>query len=331
MYPTLTATRITAANPAVITTAAHGLWAGATYRAIFSGTNCTPSLDGEQEITVTSTTQFTVPVAVTGAGTAGTVNLTAFATLDDLNKTLGSDNDNYGPEWNIGKVSLIDDTTAEFEREIGRALKGRRDEAFVVTKFGKTFSAKMRLVRPFKPLIKPLLALRGSDGGGAVTARRDAVMREDFSAAHLRAAFDASLRRLGMDHVDAILLHGPQVAIYADPELADLLLTLRRQGKARHFGASCDHWDEIPAALALPHVSILQLPYDLIERAGAGELGRIIAQRGIAVMAREVIRLQPAVLPVAAFAAAAAREDVATVVAGTGRLDHLAELASVCA
>lgn len=217
------------------------------------------------------------------------------------------------------------------EREIGRALKGRRDEAFVVTKFGKTFSAKMRLVRPFKPLIKPLLALRGSDGGGAVTARRDAVMREDFSAAHLRAAFDASLRRLGMDHVDAILLHGPQVAIYADPELADLLLTLRRQGKARHFGASCDHWDEIPAALALPHVSILQLPYDLIERAGAGELGRIIAQRGIAVMAREVIRLQPALLPVAAFAAAAAREDVATVVAGTGRLDHLAELASVCA
>ena len=124
MYPALTAVTISAANPTVITTLAHGLVVGASYRTVFSGTNCTPSLDGEQEITVTSTTQFTVPVAVTGAGTAGTVNLTAFATLDDLNKTLGSDNNNYGPEWNIGKVSLIDDTTAEFEREITRARGG---------------------------------------------------------------------------------------------------------------------------------------------------------------------------------------------------------------
>jgi len=217
------------------------------------------------------------------------------------------------------------------EREIGRALKGRRDEAFVVTKFGKTFSAKMRLVRPFKPLIKPLLALRGSGGGGAVTAQRDAVMREDFSAAHLRAAFEASLRRLGMDHVDAILLHGPQVDIYADPEVVDLLSTLRREGKARHFGASCDHWDEIHAALALPQLTMLQLPHDLIERASRDEVGRVIARRGVAVMAREVIRLQPTLSPVMAFAAAAARTDVAMVVAGTGRLDHLVELAKVCA
>ena len=142
MYPTLTATTITAANPTVITTLAHGLWVGATYRAIFSGTDCTPSLDGEQEITVTSTTQFTVPVAVTGAGTAGTVNLTAFATLDDLNKTLGSDNDNYGPEWNIGKVSLIDDTTAEFEREIGRARGGSNFAVVALGSSQRMFTGK---------------------------------------------------------------------------------------------------------------------------------------------------------------------------------------------
>src|SRR4051794_35398169 len=37
------------------------------------------------------------------------------------------------------------------EREIGRLLARRRDRAFVVTKIGKLFSRRMRLLRPFKP------------------------------------------------------------------------------------------------------------------------------------------------------------------------------------
>ena len=131
MYPALTISAISHASPTQVTTAAHGLVVGATYRAVFSGTNSSPVLDGEQELTVTGTTTFTVPVAVTGAGTAGTVNLSAFATLDDLNKDLGSDNNNYGPEWNIGKVALLDDTTAEFEREIGRARGNSGDFSVV--------------------------------------------------------------------------------------------------------------------------------------------------------------------------------------------------------
>ena len=121
MYPALAVVTISAANPTVIATAAHGLVVGATYRVTFSGTNSTPSLDGEQDITVTSTTQFTVPVAVTGSGTAGTVNFAAYCTLLDLNTSLGSDNNNYGPEWNIGKVGIIDAVSAEFDREIARA------------------------------------------------------------------------------------------------------------------------------------------------------------------------------------------------------------------
>jgi aryl-alcohol dehydrogenase-like predicted oxidoreductase len=214
------------------------------------------------------------------------------------------------------------------EREIGRVVRSRRDQAFVVTKFGKTFSAKMRMALPLKPILKPLLALRG--GGAAVTAQRGGAMREDFTASRLRTAIEASLRRLGMDHVDAVLLHGPSVAVYADPAVRELLSSLKKEGKARHFGASCDQWEEIAPALTLPDLTLLQLPYDLIERLAGDPAGKAIADRGVAIMAREVIRLQPALPPVAAFAAAAARPEVATVVAGTGRLDHLTELAAAC-
>jgi len=61
---------ITAGNPAVITTAApHGLTAGAVI--LISGSNSTPSANGERPVTVTGAYTFTIPLTTTGAGTAG--------------------------------------------------------------------------------------------------------------------------------------------------------------------------------------------------------------------------------------------------------------------
>jgi aryl-alcohol dehydrogenase-like predicted oxidoreductase len=214
------------------------------------------------------------------------------------------------------------------ERELGRVLKGRRDEAFVVTKFGKMFSPAMRLMRPFKPILKPLLAARGASQ--AVTARRDGVMREDFSPARLRGALEASLRRLGFDHVDALLLHSPPEDVYGDPGVADLFRALQAEGKVRHFGASCETWRDVAAALDIEGLTFLQVPYDLVARMATDPTARRLADRKIVVMAREVIRLQPGLSPPAAVAAAADQDIVTTVVAGTGRLDHLAELARIC-
>ena len=49
----------------------HGLTTG--HKVVISGSNSTPSLNGTHTVTVLSTTTFSVPVNVTGAGTAGTV------------------------------------------------------------------------------------------------------------------------------------------------------------------------------------------------------------------------------------------------------------------
>ena len=81
-------------------------------------------------------------------------------------------------------VNLLDTADiygqGDSEREIGRLLAGRRDRAFVVTKVGKRFSRKMRLMRPLKPLLKPLLA-RVKSAKGAVVGQRDANLATDFS------------------------------------------------------------------------------------------------------------------------------------------------------
>jgi len=211
------------------------------------------------------------------------------------------------------------------EREIGRAVRDVRDQVFVITKFGKRFSPAMRVLRPLKPVLKPLLAARGA--GSAVKARRDGVMRENFSPDWLRRALDASLSRLRFDHVDAVLLHSPPLEVFDDPQVAELFASLKASGKVTHFGASCDDAPDLEAAIRIPGLTVLQLPLDVIDYAARTGLMATIIERRIVVFAREVIRLQPTLAPIAAVEAAAARDGVSCVIAGTSRPAHLEQLA----
>jgi hypothetical protein len=77
---------ISAANPAVIATAtAHGLTTGD--MVTIAGSNSTPAIDGTWVATVVDSTHFSIPLAVTTAGTAGTVT---FNTEDFTNVLPGA-------------------------------------------------------------------------------------------------------------------------------------------------------------------------------------------------------------------------------------------------
>ena len=60
----------TAANPTVVSAANHGFETGDTVT--IAGSNSTPTIDGDRVVTVINANSFSVPVNVTGAGTAGT-------------------------------------------------------------------------------------------------------------------------------------------------------------------------------------------------------------------------------------------------------------------
>ncbi|MEU6074384.1 aldo/keto reductase [Micromonospora sp. NPDC047074] len=94
------------------------------------------------------------------------------------------------------------------EELLGRALKGRRDDVVVATKFGMDMHG-----------------LNGPDHG-ARGARR-----------YVARAVEASLRRLGTDHIDLYQLHEPDPGTPIDETLA-ALDDLVRAGKVRYLGNS---------------------------------------------------------------------------------------------
>lgn len=81
--PVATITANTLANPTVVTSVGHGLVTGEVI--LISGSNSTPTIDGERVVTVIDPDTFSVPVNVTVAGTAGTfIKVSTIGAVVDL-------------------------------------------------------------------------------------------------------------------------------------------------------------------------------------------------------------------------------------------------------
>lgn len=217
------------------------------------------------------------------------------------------------------------------ERIIGRTFRTRRDRVFVVTKLGKRFALRMRLLRPLKPILARLLRARRR--GSLVATRRGDNIGADFSPGRFAGALAASLRRLRFDRVDAVLLHSPSAAAIRADGVAEALQALVANGRARMFGVSVDDRAALEAALALPGLGMVQVPLDVAEAAGAPALLAAARARGVIVVLREVIRLQPGLAPPAAARAAIERPYADCVIVGAStpaRIRDVAAAANGC-
>ncbi|WP_277980609.1 aldo/keto reductase [Sphingomonas phyllosphaerae] len=227
-------------------------------------------------------------------------------------------------------VTLLDTANiygqGDSERAIGRALRGQRHRAQVVTKAGNAFSAKMRLMRPLKPLLSAVLARRQM--GAAVTAQRSGAMRTDWSEGGLLRELDGSLRRLRSDHVDAFLLHSPDAATIARDEAVGALAKAKASGRARRVGIACDDLASLDVALASEVTEVLELPWDVIAVIADDSRGAAIRARGLPVIAREVLRFQPGVDAATAVQRAHASPLVTTTLIGSRQPERVRALAA---
>ena len=132
------------------------------------------------------------------------------------------------------------DTAANYgaghsERILGEALKGRRDRVVIATKFGYEVDEARKSVMPY----------------GEVEADSDV-------AAHVRTDLEASLRRLGTDHVDVYQLHVGGLSVARALAAREVLEALVAQGKIRTYGWSTDRTDAAEAFSTSPSCGTVQ-------------------------------------------------------------------------
>ncbi|HAC01531.1 aldo/keto reductase [Brevundimonas naejangsanensis] len=153
----------------------------------------------------------------------------------DLGVTLFDTAEMYGPHTN--------------EVLLGKALKDRRNEAFIATKFG----------------------INRQPDGSAIT---------DGSPANVRRAVEGSLSRLGVDHIDLYYQHriDPNTPI---EETVGAMAELVKEGKVRFLGLS----EAAPATLRRAHaehpITALQTEYSLWSRDPEDELLGVVRELGI--------------------------------------------------
>lgn len=123
------------------------------------------------------------------------------------------------------------------ERLIGQALSGKRDRAIIATKFGKTFDEQ----------------------GGLRTDHHDE--RPEY----IRAACEASLRRLKTDRIDLYQLHDARMDLAHIDGVIETLEGLVAAGKIGGYGWSTDDPARAAAFARGPHCLAVQQQLNVLE------------------------------------------------------------------
>ena len=136
------------------------------------------------------------------------------------------------------------------ERLVGRAIAGRRDEVQLATKFGNE---------------------RNPDGSW---------VRINGTPDYVRSACDASLERLGVDHIDLYYQHRVDKTVPIE-ETVGAMAELVEAGKVRHLGLSEASAETIRRAHAVHPITALQSEYSLFTRDLDDEVLPVLRELGI--------------------------------------------------
>ena len=173
--------------------------------------------------------------AYTGAGQDEAESIRTIQRALELGVTFIDTAEVYGPYTN--------------EELVGRAIKGRRHEVVLATKFG-------------------------------FISNRPGVQGMDSTPENIRLAVEGSLERLGTDYIDLYYQHrvDPNTPI---EETVGALADLVKEGKVRHIGLSEAWVDNIRRAHAVHPITALQSEYSLFTRDLEDEVLPVLRELGI--------------------------------------------------
>lgn len=150
------------------------------------------------------------------------------------------------------------------EKIVGEAIRGRRAEVVLATKCGFVW-----------------------DETGGDPAFRDPTVGEVsilLSPDSIRRQVDASLRRLGADHIDLYQVHRPE-STTPIPETMGVLMDLVSEGKIGAIGVSNLTVEQLAGYIAAGDLATDQEQFNMLDRQHQNELFPLCAANGVGVLA----------------------------------------------
>ena len=137
------------------------------------------------------------------------------------------------------------------EEMIGKFLKETKHDVFVTTKFGRLN-----------------------------------IYPDNYTKATIRAATEASLKRLQVEALDLTQLHCLPTEVMRQGEVFEWLRTLKQEGKIKSFGASVESMEEAQICLAQEGLSSLQIIFNLFRQKPLETIFAEAKQKSVAVIVR---------------------------------------------
>jgi aryl-alcohol dehydrogenase-like predicted oxidoreductase len=140
----------------------------------------------------------------------------------------------------------------ESERAIGRFLKKRRERIYVVTKCGRAL---------------------------------DPHTASGYNEANITRFVEGSIRNMGVDALDLVLLHCPPTDVYYSRAAFDALDKLKARGKIRHYGVSVERVEEAVKAMDYD-ISAVEIIFNMFRLRPRELFFRQAKQNGVGVIVR---------------------------------------------
>jgi len=156
-----------------------------------------------------------------------------------------------------GEVNFIDTADVygdgESEKAVGRVVRSRSERVYVATKCGRRLSPHVN---------------------------------ESYTPAALRKFVEDSLANTGLETLDLIQLHCPPTDVYYRPEIFELFDRLKTEGKIQNIGVSVEKVEEALKAIEFPHVTTVQIIFNMFRERPAELFFREAQRRDIGVIVR---------------------------------------------
>lgn len=139
------------------------------------------------------------------------------------------------------------------ERLLAQATKGKEDEIYIATKFGRA---------------------------------KDHTDPNTYSLESVTKSCEDSLKRLEREAIDLFQIHCPPIEILRDGHVFEVLERLKEQGKIRYYGVSVESVEEGLLCLKYPGVSTLQVIFNIFRQKPIQELFPQAKANNVGLLAR---------------------------------------------